>query len=410
MKGFFTLDTPKIVKPKAVKRNLGCGACGLYKTVKSPRMPYTGQGKRGVYILSEAPGESEDKLNKQLVGEAGQLLRGALKGYGFDLDRDFFKQNSVRCRPMDKYGNNRTPTKSEIQCCEQQWRKDIETLNPSFIFLLGATAVEAFFQHHSHPISSDLSMGRWSGQCIPDRGTCAWVICLYHPSFAVRNPDFEPKFKRDLGWGLEQLKRVPPDFPNWSEMVIPIIKYELVLELLENVLKRKTPTVIDYETSGIRAYEPGHHIWSAGISMVEDNLAYAFPYSYPGHWGNLQLKQIERLFKRILLDGDIPKIAQSIQMEESWSRRVIGVPVQGWLHDTMVCSHIINEHRKITSLDFQVFINFGYEYGMITTPYKKATETGFNRMHEVPLSQLLEYNALDALFCGKLFLKQKEVL
>ncbi len=57
-----------------------------------------------------------------------------------------------------------------------------------------------------------------------------------------------------------------------------------------------------------------------------------------------------------------------------------------------------------------MFINFGYEYGMITTPYKKATETGFNRMHEVPLSQLLEYNALDALFCGKLFLKQKEVL
>lgn len=410
MRGFFELDTPKLTKPKANKK-LGCEACGLYKQVKSPRMPYTGEGRLGAFILSEAPGETEDRMNKQLIGKAGQLLRRYLAKYGLDLDKDFWKQNSVRCRPTDGSGNNRTPTKEEIQCCEQLWRKDIATLKPKYIFLLGAKAIEAFFQYRSHPISSDLSMGRWASQCIPDSVTGAWVICLYHPSFAVRNPDFENKFDIDLEWGLRQLERKPPEFPDWTKNVLPVTKFELVMGLLEDILETDTPIVIDYETSGIRPYAPGHHIWSIGIYLIGDDCAYSFPYQYPNHWKIEQLADINGAWCDILQHPNIPKIAQSIQMEESWGRRIVGAKTLGWLHDTMVCSHVLNEHRKITSLDFQVFVNWGYEYGEEITPFKKArNEEGFNRMHEVPLLKLLEYNGLDTLFTGMLEQKQVEEL
>lgn len=410
MKGFFEIEKP-LTKPKPKPKLLGCDGCNLYRTAKNPKMPYTGEGRLKAFILSEAPGKTEDEQNKQLVGDAGTLLRDCLIELGYDLDRDFYKQNAIRCRPMDDRGNNRTPTDNEIQYCRRLWKGEVEGLKPQSILLLGAKAIEAYFGDCSHPISSDLSMGRWAGQCIPDSHTGAWVICLYHPSFAVRTPDFLPRFKRDLKWGLEQLEREPPKFIDWTKKIIPITKFELVIELFKNILKRKPSIVIDYETSGIRPYKPGHHIWSIGVYLIGDEIAYAFPYSYPNHWTEKQFKDIEHLFISILVDEEIPKIAQSIQFEESWSRRVIGVPVQGWLHDTMVCSHILNEHRKFTGLDFQVFINFGYEYGEEITPYKNVVVgTDFNRIHEVPLKDLLLYNGLDALFEGMLYQKQVEKL
>lgn len=417
MKGFFEIETPKI-KHKPNNKLFGCESCGLYKEVKSPKMPYTGEGRLNTFILGEGPGQMEDRKNKQFVGDSGLLLRTSLKELDYDLDRDFYKQNVIRCRPMDSSGNNRAPTKNEIQCCLPFWKQEIKDLKPRFIILFGAKAVEAFFNDHSPPITSDLSIGRWYKTCIPDKQTMAWVISLYHPSYAVRNPDFEVKFKQDLAWALNQLKRELPTFPDWKEFVVKITNYNDLISLFQDILKFKPPTVIDYETSGIRPYAKGHHIWSASIYPMfneEDieggNLySYAFPLSYPNHWNTNQLVQIENEFKKILADPKILKIAQSIRFEEIWSRRILKQPVQGWIHDTMICSHVIYEHRKFTGLDFQVFINWGYEYGEEIASFKNLTETGFTRMHEIPLHKLLEYNGLDSLFEGMLYQKQMETI
>jgi DNA polymerase len=409
MKGFFEIEKP--VKPKAQPKRkvLNCETCGLYKQVKSPRMPVTGYGRKGVFILGEAPGGDEDLQGRQFVGKAGDVLREALTENGYQLDRDFHKQNVIRCRPTDDQGNNRTPTKEEMQACEQFWRKDIADKKPKFIFLLGAKAVESFYSDRGHSITSDLSIGRWNKTCVPDVKTGTWVVSLYHPSFAVRTPDFKVRFKKDLKWALEKLKDPSPGFPDWKRDVIPIISFDPLWDLFNKVVAAKLPIVIDYEASGLRPYNAGHHVWSTAIHF--NHKAYAFPYSYPNHWREDQFKEIEGFWKKILADPDVPKIAQYIQFEECWNRRVIGQPAQGWLHDTMVCSHIINEHRKFTGLDFQVFINWGYEYGENITPFKTYDEaTGFNRMHEVPLPELLEYNGLDALFTGMLMQKQVEII
>lgn len=407
MKGFFELPTQsKGYRGKA----LHCGTCGLYKSAKSPHMPYTGKGRLKAFILAEANGKTEDEQNKQFVGDAGQFLRSSLKALGFQLDRDFWKQNSVRCRPMDAQGRNRAPTNLEQQCCMSLWRKEMDTLKPKFIFLLGAKAVEIFYGNQTFPITSDLSIGRWARTCVPHPKIGAWVISLYHPSFFVRSPEHKPRFIRDLEWGIQQLKREPPQDIDWKERTIQVVKHELVVELLQNFAKNNTPIAIDYETSGLRPYKEGHHIWSIGIYRIGDTHSYAFPYSYPNHWSEEEFKKIESLMQKILSNPMIPKIAQAIQMEEAWSRRIIGTPVQGWVHDTMICSHIINEHRKFTSLDFQVFINWGFEYGEDMTLSKKADVSGFNHMHKVPLKSLLQYNALDSLFTGLLHLRQKEII
>jgi uracil-DNA glycosylase family 4 len=412
MKGFFDLPNP-VPKPRTQTRTkAGCEGCGLFKQVKSPRMPYSGKGRLKTLIIGEAPGGEEDLRGLQFVGQAGDILRDILKGYGYFLDRDFWKTNALACRPTDARGNNRTPTKREIQCCEPQWRKVVAELKPQFIILMGAKAVEAFYMYRSHPIAKDLSMGRWNRTCVPDVQTGAWVISIPHPSMINYNPDYLEKYRGDVGWALEQLNREPPIFEDWTKRVICITNYDSLINLLNSIARGFGPMAIDYETSGTRPYKPGHHIWSISVAaIIEGPGVWSFPYSYPGHWSKGQFKSINTLWKQILTKPDLVKIGQNIQMEEAWSRRVIGVPVANWTWDTMVAAHVLNEHRKVTSLDFQVFVNFGYEYGAEIEPYKTTVKgTLFNRMHEVPLAKLLEYNGQDALFTALLSEKQSTMV
>lgn len=393
------LGTPKVT---------GCEACGLYSQVKSPRMPWTGEGRRKALMLGEAPGATEDQENEQFRGKAGQIFRKSLAKFGFDLDTDFWKDNVIGCRPTDSSGNNRTPTKREINYCEPRWRKNVEDLKPEFIFLVGGAAVEAFFKDYSFHVRYNLSITRWRGLCVPDPVTKAWVLPIVHPSYLNYTPNMEHQFDRDLKWALDQLSRKPPQFEDWSKQVHTFQKGDVnaVIALLDMIIRCKLTVTIDYETSNIRPYKPGNKIWSIGLTYWiegEGYKAFSFPLYYPGAWTPEQLEKIKKKFTQMLQDFNVKKIAQNIQMEESWSRGIFGTPVRGWIWDTMVNSHILDERTKFTTLDFQVFLNWGYEYGESIAPFKEAKEGAeFNRMHEAPLQDLLIYNGLDAYFTYRL--------
>jgi len=371
-------------------------------------MPYTGEGRLNTLMLGEAPGGEEDRRNTQFVGEVGQLLRKHLESEGFDLDRDFWKRNVVNCRPTDENGYNRTPTKRELQCCEHTWRHTISELRPEFIFLLGGEAVKAFFMNRSQPITKNLTITRWRRLCIPDPITQAWVIPMFHPSFAKHSPDAEPLVKGDLVYGLNCMKPgnrlQPPEFHHWEKFVEPVVNFSEIMRRLHCIVTKKPGIVIDYETNRKRPYQEGSQIFTIGIAESDQEKTWAFPYKYPGYWNREQLEAITYSWIAILEDPNILKTAQSIQMEESWSRIIFGIEVQGWDLDTMVCSHIKDERDGFTGLDFQVFINWGYEYGQDIAPFKKEVSNGFNLMHQVPLNKLLIYNGQDTFFTKELAL------
>ncbi len=407
-KGFFDIPLIDNTQPPREKPILGCDFCGLCKRVKSPKIPMSGQGKLKIFILSESPGATEDSQNTQLVGEAGQLLRKDLITLGYDLDHDFHRDNSLGCRPTDSNGNNRPPEWKELECCESRWRDNLRKVRPRVIFLMGGKAVEIFFHNRSRPITEDLTIGRFRRLCIPDPETKTWVISLYHPSFSVRNPDTHPIFLDDLKWALEKSKTLTqrPEFPNWEEKVRPVTDFETLNQILVDLNKATVPISFDYETSGIRPYREGHKIWSIAFSAQGSGSSIAFPYQYPGAWKNSELETIAYNWAQFLYNKKIKKVAQNLQFEEKWNRRVLGVKTEGWFWDTMNTAHVVDERPKFTSLDFQVFINWGYEYGQEITKFKNSLDGEFNQMHQVPLHQLLVYNGLDALFTSKLQARQ----
>ena len=159
----------------------------------------------------------------------------------------------------------------------------------------------------------------------------------------------------------------------------------------------------DYETSNLKPFGKDQKIWTIGVS--ESGSSFAFPYQYP-HWNTSQTQEIGRLWKRILLDEKIEKVAHNLKFEDIWSRKFFGIDeVKGWKWCTMNGAHIEDNRDKFSGLKFQAYIKYGiYPYDSSVQRYISAsTVEGRNSLDQVPLSDLLLYCSKDALLAYKLY-------
>ena len=140
MKGFFSAAE---IRPAKTLLTLApkCGKCGLYKTCQSPKMPVTGEGRKKLLIIAEAPGAREDQRGIQLCGESGRLLEKTLRKFGVEMRRDCWLTNALSCRPP----KNATPTSEQIAHCRPLVVRAIQELNPEKIILLGGPAVKSVY-------------------------------------------------------------------------------------------------------------------------------------------------------------------------------------------------------------------------------------------------------------------------
>jgi len=141
-----------------------------------------------VMIIGEAPGRTEDKLQKPFVGRAGKLLDSLLESIHLDRSKVYIT-NVVNYRP-DK---NRKPTPEEINEFKKLLFKHIEIISPKCILLLGATAAAAVLNH----------IGPLSGI----RGKCKNIkiiksyfntITTFHPAFLLRQKKLKTLVLKDF--------------------------------------------------------------------------------------------------------------------------------------------------------------------------------------------------------------------
>jgi len=392
MKGFFTKKdyfAPR-TKEKIEEVKDPCESCGLYKGCKHPKMKYTGKGQKEILIIAEAPGKTEDEKGIQLIGEAGQILRNALKDIGYDLDHDFWKTNSVICRPPD----NRKPTRKELKLCYSNLENTIKELNPKFIWLMGSSAITSFYSHRF----SESAVNVWRRRLIPDFDRNCFVIPMYHPSYILRNKDekLDIIFQRDIKWALSCLSKKMPSQIDLSVNVLD--GRQEIEDFLECVLEDKKPIVFDYETSALNSHLLDPKIWSIGINNV------SFGLDHPEV--KYEISGIEKLWKKILQNKDILKINQNIKFEHLWGLARFDTETEGWVHDTMVTQHILEYRSTSIGLKFQSFVRWGvpdYEKEM-----KKYILEGQqkNKLNEMPLKNLCRYNAIDTLVTRKLYEEQ----
>jgi uracil-DNA glycosylase family 4 len=406
MKPFFNLPKEPLNSITAKKRKvsgLTCLDCGLFKNCKTPKMKVGGLGKKNLMVWCEAPGKDEDEEGTQLVGECGQALKKDLKVFGADLHKDFFKINSVNCRPE----NNKTPNTKQINCCRSRVFKSIKDKQPKKILLMGNVAIQSFLAHR---YGKNLGgMYKWNGCVIPDQELNAWVFITYHPSFLLRNPNNTALHNRYRNY-LKQFVEFDEPFPSYYKNLhknIEIIKdADKAIKLLEAVLLTQKYFYFDFEATGKKLHRKEHDILSIAFSTKE-NKAYAMPM--------FENTLFRSTLKRILTSKKIFKIAQNIKYEDHAVRFKLGYQVKNWGSDTMLDAHVLDNRQGITGLKYQTYINFGVlNYDGKVKPYMESYKEGenpdsnnaINRLDECPIDDLLHYNGLDVLF-GNLLLKKQ---
>jgi len=141
-----------------------------------------------VMIVGEAPGRTEDKLQKPFVGRAGKLLDNLLQSINLDRSKVYIT-NVVNYRP-DK---NRKPTLKEINEFKKLLFKHIEIISPKCILLLGVTAASAVLNHIG-PLSE--VRGKWKN--IKIINSYFDILTTFHPAFLLRQPAQKKSTLRDL--------------------------------------------------------------------------------------------------------------------------------------------------------------------------------------------------------------------
>ncbi len=151
-----------------------CKKCELGKTRKNIVFS-DGNPEAKILLIGEAPGAEEDATGIPFVGRAGKLLTKLIEDCGLSRKNDFYICNTVKCRPPE----NRVPTDSEKQLCQNFLLNQIKAVNPKVIVLCGATSAKSFL---GSKIKISQIRGSWF-KILDDIN----ATVIFHPSYLLRN-------------------------------------------------------------------------------------------------------------------------------------------------------------------------------------------------------------------------------
>lgn len=401
-KGFFTKKETE-AKGFECPRITGCKACKLHREAITPKIPVQGKGEQRILIVGEIPSVKQDKSGNIMTGDGSKLLFDVLRRNGINLDRDCWKTNAVRCRP-----ENGEPDALSVDNCRAELWKFIKDKKPRLIILLGNLAVTSFIGHRwKHGKLGGIN--RWRGFVIPDRDSGCFVAPMYHPNHILQTADKQPVnstiFKQDMKRALKFLKE---DFPKWKDEAkdVRILEgAELRLYLMKLGNSEFGRFAFDYETTGLKPQREGHEIVSCAIADEGGAVTFDFPKD----------KRTLSLLQKIMETKHIEKVAHNNKYEDTWTHVIAGFPVHGWLWDTMLTAHILDNRSGVSGLKFQLYVHFGImDYDSHVSHYLRGVDekdaNSFNRIKECPREERLIYGGIDALGTWRLFqLQQKEI-
>lgn len=331
---------------------------------------------------------SEDMQNRQFCGASGRLLEDSLRRYGVDMRRDAWLANSAACRPP----RNELPEKT-IEYCRPNVINAVQELQPEVIVPLGTSAVKSLLGWLWKAEVGSIS--RWVGWRVPYIRLNSWICPVYHPSYVLRNEDpFDRHlnvsrkiFERDLR-RVSRLRGRPHESPPDYKKKLRIIhdSGQAATEI-RRFLTSRVPVAFDYENDRLSPYSDDAEIVSCALSDGETAVA------YPWHGEAVTAT-------REFLLSPVPKIATQLKHEAKWTRKDLGCGVRNWWLDTLLAAHVLDNRPMIASIKFQAFVLLGVDsWNDHIEPYLKGKgSNGRNRIREIPVDRLLEYNALDALY------------
>jgi len=365
-----------------------CASCGRLDGCTTKKFPVYGEGRKGILLILEAPGPSDDENGTPLSGAPGLMLRKELRKHGIDPFLDCWTTFAVRCYSKAK------PTGAQVATCRGFTAQDIERLKPKIIIPMGINAVTAVLDDRLRGRMTGTKPTAFIGCRIPDQEYRCWVCPTESPTYVSEmegKQDIFDLWSKDVKGALSvgEWKEAPRDDIRLCYTVQEAV--EAVRYVHRTAKASRGEIGFDYETTGIKPHRKGHKIICA--SMAYDGTAWAFPM--------FQDAGFREAWKALLTDPEVGKCAHNAQFEAQWTEWCLGYWPEGWTGDTCLDAHTIH-NTKPTGLKFEVYTRLGIiGYDDAADAYIKSTEEGcnaFNRVEMCPQSDLLTYCARDSIY------------
>lgn len=164
------------------------------KTGTGLPVPGEGNANAEIVFLGEAPGRLESETGKPFVGRSGQYLRSLVRGIGLDDLKDVFITSPVKYFPMKGHG----PSLEEIRHGKIHLEKQLKTIQPGIVVLLGNTAAFSIFERKIPALKNH-------GAVVESDGI-RYFLTL-HPAAAIRFKKFRPIIESDFKRLLKFLEK-----------------------------------------------------------------------------------------------------------------------------------------------------------------------------------------------------------
>jgi DNA polymerase len=182
-------------------RQYDCQRCSLCRS-RSRIVVDRGNPNASLLVISERPGDHEDREGQAFVGRSGALLDKILASIGLEANEDTLIANIVKCKPEV----DRAPTSDEATACLPFLEKQIELVQPRVVLLLGQVALKWI-----DPSRKEFKMEDEAGRFFTlPRFPVVQFMVLYHPAFLLR----DPRKKRPMWEHVQRLREYLAEHPS----------------------------------------------------------------------------------------------------------------------------------------------------------------------------------------------------
>lgn len=328
-----------------------CVGCSLYTPPYGKPTGFStvdGSGSSGVAIVGEALGEQEESSGKPFVGKSGYQLFEQLKRVG--LERDIFTiANAVFCRPPQNVLVKTPYEKAAISHCAPNLDKALADARAVAVaagkhFTIVTLGVTAFKRVLRIPDDSPILRQKYIAYPFYSTEYQAWVYPCYHPAYLLRGysnlwPVVQYVFQQAVEVAEHGLQRdtldylldpCPSTFEQWIQQYkqehalhpeSTYLSFDIETPMKQGMDEEELSREMDDDYTILRcsfAYKPGNAVsvpWRAEYRSGLEEL-FSLPFTKIG-W-NCE-------------NFDLPRVRTHM-------------PVNGMVHDGMLCFHILNSH------------------------------------------------------------------
>lgn len=374
-----------------------CDKCGIYKKndkIKNPKFePIVPAKYDGLVIVASKPTVEDDVKGIPLINDAAKIIRSTFLKNKVNIVNQVAVVYALQCQ-------SRRGTDVQFKCCSNRMIPQLKDLKPKLIITLGDMAFK-----YVMGLKNKHGITKIRNRIIPNYELNCLVFPIFDPNVAT---SYQYKFaiERDLKrilklWNQDYRKRTYINNLLKKRKILENITIHEVkpneLEACFAEIHSLRKVAFDYETTNANPYDKWFEI--THIAFSTPSYAWVFHESL---WADNPevFDQIKMHMKIILTNPKVLKIIQNAKFEDQASRYVFGIKKLVNSFCTMLATHVVDERRGCTSLDFQNLTRFGIPpYSETIKPFivPKTKDHKVNTIRKAPHNDMITYAGLDVI-------------